>query len=200
LVVLKVEIGGGPIPLQGFVNVDCMKHPNVHHTLDLNKDKLPFDDNSVDEIYSSHCLEHLDPCKGFVHCIEEMYRVSKPDAVWNIKVPYAHSHHSMANPFHTNNIFNEYTFHYFSAEPKWQDSTGVRKGSISEEWLLCTLEVQKVEFKYFSTWEHLYERPEKDQAHARQTFLNVVNEIKYTLRAKKPDFWTTERKRLGLIP
>lgn len=197
---LKVEIGGGPIPLQGYVNVDCMVHPSVHHTLDLNKDRLPFDDNSVDHVYSSHCMEHLEPFRGFVHCLEELYRVSKPDTLWDIKVPYAHSHHSIANPFHVNNIFNEYTFHYFSAEPKWQGQTGVRKGSISEEWLKCTLDVQKIEFKYFPEWENLANEDEKFASTIRHKYLNVVNEIRYTLRVQKPDFWTMERKRLGLIP
>jgi len=196
---MKVEIGGGPIPLNGYVNVDHMDHPLVNHKVDLNKERLPFTDNSVDEIYSSHCLEHLSPGNGFIHCIEEMWRVSKPDAKWFLKVPYFNSHHTVANPFHTNNIFNEYTFHYFSAEHKEQDTTMVRKGSISETWILATLDVQKIEFGYFTNFKYLENMPEDIQSNSRLKYPNVVNEIRYHIRVVKPDFWESERKRLGLI-
>lgn len=195
---LKVEIGGGPIPLEGFINVDCMDHPMVHRKVDVNTEPLPFETDSVDEIYSSHCLEHVTPGTGFIHCMEEMYRVSKPDALWKIKVPYFNTHHTVANPFHINNIFNEYTFSYFSPTHKAQGNTLVRKGSISETWLLCTLEVEAIEFGYFDEYLYLNSLPEEMQAKVRQKFCNVVNEIRYTIRVVKPDFWTQERRRLGL--
>lgn len=45
----KLEIGGGDYPLEGFEQ--------------LNKDwghkKLLFDDNTFDEVYTSHCIEHV---------------------------------------------------------------------------------------------------------------------------------------------
>lgn len=195
---IKVEIGGGPIPLNGYINIDCLSHPKVQHTLDLNVDPLPFSDDSVDEIYSSHCLEHLEPAKGFIHCMEEMYRISKPDIKWFIKVPYAHTHHTVANPFHINNIFNEYTFSFFSPTPKGCGNTWVRKGSISETWLKCTLEIEKIEFGYFPEFKYLEQKSEEEQQITRSRFWNVVDEIKYVLRVVKPDFWTQERKRLGI--
>jgi SAM-dependent methyltransferase len=196
---VKVEIGGGPIPLEGYFNIDCLVHPKVNHVMDFNVDKLPFENDSVDEIYSSHCLEHLDPVKGYVHCLEEMYRVSKPDAKWLIKVPYAHSHHTIANPFHINNRFNEYAFSFFSGTHKPCGNTLVRKGSISETWILCTVEVEKIEFGYFPDFKYLENRSEEEQQIARHRYWNVVDEIKYHIRVVKPDFWTQERKRLGLI-
>lgn len=195
---LKVEIGGGPIPLAGYINVDCMDHPMVHHKVNIGTEKLPFGDGTVDEIYSSHCLEHITPGTEFIHALEEMYRVSKPDALWKIKVPYFNSHHTIANPFHINNIFNEYTFSYFSPTHKAQGNTLVRKGSISETWLLCTLEEVKIEYGYFDEYKFAESLPEEIQAKIRRNHINVVNEIRYTLRVVKPDFWTQERRRLGL--
>ena len=195
---VKIELGGGPIPLPGFINIDCFEHPMVNRVVDLNTERLPFDDGSVDEIYSSHCLEHLDPIKGYVHCLEEMWRVSKPDIIWNIKVPYAHTHHTVANPFHTNNRFNEFTFSFFSGTHKQCGNTLVRKGSISEFWIKCTLEVEKIEFGYFPEFAYLYDESEEVQQSTRLKYWNVVDEIKYKIRVVKPDFWTQERKRLGL--
>jgi ubiquinone/menaquinone biosynthesis C-methylase UbiE len=200
---LKIEIGGGCIPKAGYINLDYMKHPAVHHSLDFNKDKLPFEDSTVDEIYSNHCLEHLNPgYGGFIHCIEEMWRVSKPDAKWFIRVPYFNSHHTVANPFHVNNIFNEYTFHYFSDEHKGQphSSTFVRKGSCMEYHLRATLKVDAIVYEYFDNYKYLENYPEDQQLIYRHERMNVVNNIAYHIRAEKPDFWEKERQRNSYAP
>ena len=192
---IKLDIGGGAIPKQGFFNVDCIDHPAVHYKVDLNSERFPFEDNSVDEIYSNHCFEHLTPgYGGFIHCIEELWRICKPEAPWYIRVPYFNSHHSLANPFHTNNIFNEYTFYYFSDVHKQQphSNTFVRKGSAMEYHLRATLIIDDIEFEYFSNYFHINDMPIKDQELIRLSTPNVVNNIVYKMRTEKPDFWTKE--------
>jgi len=192
---VKVEIGGGILPRKGFINLDYMKHPLVDHSLDLNKDTFPFEDNTVDEIYSNHCLEHLNPgYNGFLHCIEEMWRISKPDTRWYIRVPYCNSHHTQSNPFHTNNIFNEYTFYYFSDTPKFQinSNVGIRKGSCFEYDLKATLIIDKIEFEFFDNWSFLKNSSLEEIEVITHNNINVVNNIAYHLRVEKPDFWTKE--------
>lgn len=195
---MRLEIGGGVIPREGFVNVDYMDHPKVNYKVNLNNEKIPLPDNSVDEIYSNHCLEHLKSgYDGFLHCIEEMWRVSKPNAPWTIRVPYFNSHHTLSNPFHTNNIFNEYTFYYFSDEHRNQYSSNVfiRKGSCFEYDFKATLIVDKIDYEFFDNYKMLELYTEEKVIEIIHKEMNVVNNITYYLRAEKPDFWTKERIR-----
>lgn len=192
---LKVEIGGGVIPQEGFVNLDYMDHHVVDYKVNFNSDRFPYGDSVVDEIYSNHCLEHLQPgYNGFLHCIEEMWRISKPDAYWYIRVPYFNTHHTLSNPFHTNNIFNEYTFYYFSDEHKGQlhSDVNVRKGSCFEYDFKSTLKIEKIEYEFFDNWKHLEGESEEKIASITHSYPNVVNNIIYHIRAEKPDFWSKE--------
>lgn len=52
---------------------------------DLEKFPYPFEDNSLDEIYSAHVLEHMDDL-GKV--MEEFTRICKPGAEIKVIVPY----------------------------------------------------------------------------------------------------------------
>lgn len=190
---MRLEIGGGALPKNGFVNVDYMDHELVDFKVNLNTENLPFPDNSVDEIYSNHCLEHLQPgYGGFLHCIEEMWRVSKPNASWYIRVPYFNSHHTLSNPFHSNNIFNEYTFYYFSDQPRTQYSSNVhiRKGSCFEFYLKATLIIDKIEYEFFDNYKMLEKYPQEKVIEITHNQMNVVDNIVYHMRAEKPDFWT----------
>ena len=70
---MKLEIGGGNTPRgEGFVNLDCL--PCADIAIDLEKDPLPFADDSVDEVYSAHCLEHVNNAVGV---LAEVLRVCK---------------------------------------------------------------------------------------------------------------------------
>lgn len=87
---LKVELGGGGLSVgNNYVNVDIDHRANLQH--DLNSIPYPFPDDSVDAVYSSHCLEHLsDPNRSF----QEIARICRVGAQVVIKVP--HENASMA--------------------------------------------------------------------------------------------------------
>lgn len=67
-----------------------------HVILDLDEvdsdNPLPFDDDSVDEVYSSHTFEHLRYHQGLLH---EIVRVCKIGARVEIRVPHPHSQMAM---------------------------------------------------------------------------------------------------------
>jgi len=86
---MKISIGSGYKKFKGFVNVDNNPQCEPDHVVDLEKDKLPFDDSSVDEIKAHHILEHIGD--GFFHLMQEMYRVCKDGAIIDIQVPH-HRH------------------------------------------------------------------------------------------------------------
>lgn len=81
---LKVELGGGSNPMEGYTNVDICDTADVKY--DLNNIPYPFEDEEVDELYSSHCFEHL---KVNVHLVlEEIARICKVGAHVFFKVPH----------------------------------------------------------------------------------------------------------------
>jgi hypothetical protein len=105
---MKLNLGCGPHVSSGWVNVDyafgahLMKLPgfrSINRKLglfemdwdknivlhDLTK-KFPWSEDSVDQIYSSHTLEHLSRMDG-LHFLKESHRVLKEDGVLRIVVP-----------------------------------------------------------------------------------------------------------------
>lgn len=110
---LKLNLGCGDKTPEGWVNVDYalgawlfkipfftifnkkLKLFNVKWSEkiflhDLRK-KLPWEDNSVEVIYSSHTLEHLFLCEAKT-LLQECYRVLKPNGIIRIIVPDLNSY------------------------------------------------------------------------------------------------------------
>lgn len=109
----KIILGGGKRGRSGYVNIDILKFPEVDIVHDINKG-IPLDSNSVSEIIAHHVLEHI---PDTIHVFEEMYRVSKPNAIIKIKVPYFKSIGAFKDPTHVS-FFTEKTFEYFNPESK----------------------------------------------------------------------------------
>lgn len=59
----------------------------------------PWADDSVDEAFSSHFIEHLTPSER-KHFVEELWRVMKPGATAQIVVPYAFSERAYGDLTH----------------------------------------------------------------------------------------------------
>lgn len=53
---LKLDIGCGPNKKEGCVGIDIYEGEEIDVTLDIEKDKLPFDDNSVGYVFLKSCL------------------------------------------------------------------------------------------------------------------------------------------------
>lgn len=60
---LRVNLGCGHLPLDGYVNVDLRELPGVDVLAPV--DQLPFDEGEIDELYSAHLVEHF-PQEKFV--------------------------------------------------------------------------------------------------------------------------------------
>jgi ubiquinone/menaquinone biosynthesis C-methylase UbiE len=69
----RLEIGPGPHPLPGFETFDI--RPPADHIGDCRH--LPFIDGAMDEVYSSHCIEHVE-WYDVEATIAEWARVLKP--------------------------------------------------------------------------------------------------------------------------
>jgi len=78
----KVNLGCGKYHLDGYLNVDINEPADI--IMDIRN--LDFDDNSLEEIVSSHVLEHISMHET-IRVLQEMYRVLKPEGILQLEVP-----------------------------------------------------------------------------------------------------------------
>ncbi len=117
----RLNIGCGPYPMPEWVNID--KNPRwvgVDVLRDVRRG-LPYDDASVDEIRSSHFMEHL-TCEEMIDLLEECWRVLRKDCTLTIVVPIMdfsapdHMQHFAADSF---DIFGRDGGDYFNRSFSW---------------------------------------------------------------------------------
>lgn len=80
-----VNLGCGNRYHKDWINLDFKSNSEYVIEYDLHT-SLPFDDKSVDVIYSSHVLEHFSKCFA-PKFLEECYRVLKPKGIIRVVVP-----------------------------------------------------------------------------------------------------------------
>lgn len=81
---VRLDIGCGKNPREGFVGIDAIDFGQAH-VLDV-RHGLPFADGSVDEIHSSHFVEHLTGAERIAF-FNEVYRAMKVGATAQIITP-----------------------------------------------------------------------------------------------------------------
>ena len=81
---IKLNIGCGNDIKEGFINMD--KYPINKSVIrfDFDKEKLPFDNNSVDYVYMRHSLEHINERQK---AVMEILRVLKDGGVFKCILP-----------------------------------------------------------------------------------------------------------------
>lgn len=95
---MKINIGSGGVKIDGFVTCDYDPLANPDFLFNLEKDRFPFDDNSVEVVVAHHVLEHLG--EGYFHCLQELYRVCKHGAMIDIRVPHFRHDYFFDDPTH----------------------------------------------------------------------------------------------------
>jgi len=83
---LMIELGAGDRSgSNGWLTLDTVDGCDIYWDL---REGLPFTDNSITKIYSSHFLEHLDFREGQI-LLEECYRALAPGGEFSVSVPNA---------------------------------------------------------------------------------------------------------------
>jgi predicted SAM-dependent methyltransferase len=127
---LRVNVGCGTNVADGYVNIDLVSDPRVFFW-DCRK-SLPFDDESVDVIFSEHVVEHFEyPSQSSIF-LKECHRCLKKDGVVRIVVPDGGLYLSLFNL------------------PSWEELVRVRpliesKDGYTDRWLPATYKT-KMEF------------------------------------------------------
>ena len=113
----KLNLGCCRNILQGYVNLDMAHYPGVDVVHNLEKFPYPFKENTFDEILALMILEHLD---DLVKTMKELHRISKPNAIIKIKVPYFSCTSNFIDPTHKRS-FSYYSFDFLIQGNKYSD-------------------------------------------------------------------------------
>ena len=111
---MKLDLGCGLRKRAGFLGVDASPDCGADFVHDLRQRPWPFDDASVDEVYCSHFLEHLDGPER-MDFMDELYRVMKPGAKALFITPYWTGVGAVQDPTHKWPPISERSYLYFNA-------------------------------------------------------------------------------------
>jgi predicted SAM-dependent methyltransferase len=83
---LMLNVGCGPNPRKDFINLDYNWSPDIDICWDITKKKYPIKNQSLEGIFTEHCLEHisLQDCQKN---LSEFHRLLKPGGTLRIVVP-----------------------------------------------------------------------------------------------------------------
>lgn len=82
---LRINLGSGNSSNKDYTNVDIYPFDNVQIVHDIEK-TLPFEENSVEHIYTSHALEHC-TMEAIPKMFKDWHRVLAPKGTVRIVVP-----------------------------------------------------------------------------------------------------------------
>lgn len=110
---IRLDIGGGSTPQEGFVVMDIRPLPGVDIVHDCEDIPWPLPDECVIDAIASHLVEHINPAKfGFINFMNEVWRIMKPGGKFWIATPYGASKGYYQDPTHCNPCI-EATWLYF---------------------------------------------------------------------------------------
>jgi hypothetical protein len=73
--VIRLDLGSGPRPFEGFSGVDKVEGLTDYQVDFDTGEPWPFDDDSVSELRSSHCIEHLSQIDPLEWVIDDLHSV-----------------------------------------------------------------------------------------------------------------------------
>lgn len=131
---IKINLGAGSEPKEGWINVDWVDEPGINIVHNLLHFPWPFDDHVADEIMAIDVLEHMpNYTPKFestpIKFIEECHRILQPDGVLTIQVPHWNSPNMWIDPTHVRG-FDPKSFDYFDPDKdfgKWYGYYSPRK-------------------------------------------------------------------------
>lgn len=166
---LKLDLGCGPNPRQGFDGVDVMSFGQAHKH-DLRK-PWPWKEGTVEEVHCSHFLEHLTGSER-VHFFNELYRVLIPAGKATIVVPHWSNERAYGDPTHQWPPVVFFSFYYLNKE--W------RKGNAPHTAYTCDFDATGGN-SIGAPWNS---RNNEAQGFAQTHYLNVAQDLIVTVTKK----------------
>ena len=167
--ILKLDLGCGPNPRDGFEGVDAIDFGQPHKH-DLRK-AWPWKDGTVEEVYCSHFLEHLTGAER-VHFFNELHRVMVPGGKATIIVPHWSSERAYGDPTHQWPPVVFFSFFYLNEE--W------RKANAPHSGYRCNFEASGGN----SISQQWQARNQETQSFAQTHYMNVCQDLHVTVTKK----------------
>lgn len=104
-----LHLGCGRTKRPGAIGADINPASDADVRCDLDAPAFPFATGTFEYVICEHVLEHLE---NVIKVMEEIHRVSKPDATVLVQVPHFSSVHYYADPTHKH-PFALHSFDYF---------------------------------------------------------------------------------------
>lgn len=171
---MKIELGGGNNPTEGYLNIDNIESADIHFNLNNcgPVNQLPFAMDSITHIKAAHVLEHID---NILPLMEELYRVAAPDCEFEIVVPHAWSNAALEDPTHVRQ-FLPLSFAMFG-QPAYKRADYGYRGDWSVDSVIVLVEQGLAE---------AFTDNGIGIEFAVQHLINVVLEMHVTMKACKP--------------
>lgn len=182
---MKINLGSGSKRYDGYINVDIDSGSNPDYVVNLEKDALPFDNDSVGEVLAHHILEHLGD--GFFNTIQELYRVCKHGAHIHVRVPHPRHDTFLIDPTHKRPIY-PYTLDMFSKERNTRDRNN--NGSETPLGFIYNVDIRVENYRYILDpyWMSKFQAMSEEECeHTARSFNNVISEIEILLKVNKDE-------------
>ena len=176
----KLDLACGNNKQKGFIGVDITK---VGTQADIEWDlmKFPWEfakDNSVDEVFASHYLEHVPHGNGssdpLFQFMDEIYRILKPGGLARFVCPYYTSVRAFQDPTHLRFI-SEPMFQYFNKD--WRKLNKLEHYPVT-----CNFNIIKLDH---AISEEFTGKAQDAVAYNAMHFWNVVQDLQVILQKPK---------------
>lgn len=125
---LKINLGSGADPYEGYVNVDIVDIEGVDKVWNLANFPWPFEDNSATHIRAADVIEHMpshtkDMENTVIKFIEECHRILKPGGELWIQTPGWNAEFMWIDPTHVRGFHKE-SMDFFDPDKPFGQTTG----------------------------------------------------------------------------
>lgn len=127
---ISLDLGSSSVPqnpfnLPSLIGIDIQSSADNILSVDLSREPIPFQDNSVAVITAFHFIEHiprisshLDARFPFINLMNEIYRTLEPGGLFLSCTPAYPFQSSFSDPTHLNHITEKTLRYYFSSSPE----------------------------------------------------------------------------------
>jgi SAM-dependent methyltransferase len=130
---IRIDLGGGKIPLEGSLNLDPCHGEGPWRRLAQDV-PWPVDDNTVDKIYSSHMMEHVPAGAERIAVMNEAWRVLRIGGTFEVRVPMFPRWEAIADPTHVS-FWVPQSFLYFTGDLAADADYGIKRWTMDS----CTV-------------------------------------------------------------
>ena len=185
---LRLNLGCGNHKIPGWVNVDISESVSPDEIQNLLTFPWKWEDNSVEEIYCSHLVEHLSPGTEVISFMDEACRVLKVGGKFRIRAPYYTSIRAVMDPTHKLFI-SEGMFQYFSAE-------GRKRLGVEHYPIKSDFDVEEMRFHFPPAMSEI---SEEERKYLLQHAWNTAADIEVVLKKHDPNQQEVDRQENSVL-